>query len=428
MNNATPGHPFRLLQVVHVYHPVVCGSERLFRRIGEGLAARGCAVRVLTSTARAADDLMQARAGRLTPGREMRHGVEICRLQSRRFSSVTYGTLSAATALWTSRRWPGYGRLKAMKVGPHLPGLVREAIAFDADVVTAIAAPCLTLFQAADAARQAGRPFVAMPCLHPDHEWFMDNPSLIDLLCNADAVLTLTPYEGDILRALGVEAARLHLIGGGADDAPPSSRLPDVRTAHSVRGGDQIVLFLGRQEEAKGIGTLLTAMTTLWQRNRAATLVVAGTPTDYSRTNIGAAVAALPAAARDRLIVRDEISEEEKWAWYSAADVFAHPSRDESFGLVYLEAWRAGTPVIAGRTGPQSYVVHDHDDGLLVRPGDAVELADALDRLLFTPGLAERLGAVGRARVDAQHSWTHVVDRVEAVCRAVAGQRPRGAH
>ena len=64
----------------------------------------------------------------------------------------------------------------------------------------------------------------------------------------------------------------------------------------------------------------------------------------------------------------------------AAADVFAMPSRTDSFGIVYLEAWLYRLPVIAARTWGMSDVVRNGEDGLLVPFGDVSVLAQTLGR------------------------------------------------
>jgi glycosyltransferase involved in cell wall biosynthesis len=310
--------------------------------------------------------------------------------------------------------------LKAIWVGPHLPGIVRSAVRWRPDVIAATAAPFLPLYRAARAARRAEVPIAIMPCLHPADRWVMDNPALIDLLRRADGVMALTPYEMRFLRALDVPAERLFLIGGGVAPDAPMCALRGVRTEFGIPPGEPLVLFCGRKEEGKGIQDLLRAMVRLWERDEPGALVLAGASTEYSRTDLERIIATLPGGWRRRVVVRDDIGEDEKWGWYTECDVLAHPSRVESFGLVYLEAWLCGKPVIGGRTGPQASLIDEGRDGLLVRPGDVEELATQLRRLLFEPGLSAALGRAGREKVLHSFTWDAVVDRAAAMYRQLA--------
>jgi glycosyltransferase involved in cell wall biosynthesis len=422
---ASIGRPLRVLQVVHVYHPVVGGSPLLFQKIAEGLVDRGVDVTVFSSTAPSATNLTGRAQDALPIGVETIGGVRVRRFSHRQFSPLALRALSGAAHVWTLLRAPGYGKLKAIKIGPHVPRLTPNILDFDADVIAATAAPCLPIFQAAAAAARARRPIAIMPCLHPDHDWFMDNPSLIALLRRANGVMALTTYEIEVLRGFGVPSERLFLIGGGVDPRAASGAQPGVRREFGIGEADPLVVFLGRKEQAKGVGVVLQAMSRLWNEGVPATLVIAGSATDYSRTTLAEAIAELPAAWKRRVLARDDIADEEKWRWLVDCDVLAHPSRDESFGIVYLEAWSCGKAVIGGRTGSQRCVIEDERDGLLVAPGDVDELTGALRKLLRDREYRSRLGDAGRRKVLSQFTWSSVVDRAEAMYRCLAsGETP----
>ncbi len=416
-----------MLQVIHTYHPVLGGSELLFRRIAEGLAARGMDVSVFTSTARSSGDFISSRAETLPAGLEVVGGVPVRRFPFRQLPPFPRRALSALSHLWSTRRWPGYGMLKVIWVGPHLPGLVESACRLAPDIIVTTASPFLPMFRAAQAARRAGRPVVVMPCLHPGDRWLVDNPALMKLIRTADGVMALTSYEIQFLRALGVPPDRLWLIGGGvAADAAESAR-SGLRRQFRIPEGEPVVLFCGRKEEGKGVHVVLEAMARLWQQGRRGTLVLAGAATDYSRTHLARMFERLPAEWKARMVARDDIDEDEKWGWLTECDVLAHPSSIESFGLVYLEAWLCGKPVIGGRTGPQCAVIEEGRDGLLVKPGSVNETVVAIDRLLFEPGFGRKLGEAGRAKVLNHFTWDVVVDRAEAMFRTVTSRHSHAA-
>src|SRR5262249_1893861 len=99
----------------------------------------------------------------------------------------------------------------------------------------------------------------------------------------------------------------------------------------------------------------------------------------------------------------------------AAADLFAMPSRTDSFGIVYLEAWCYGLPVVGARAGGVPDVIDDGQDGLLVRFGDVPALAAAIGGLLRDREQAHRLGATGRAKVLRELTWDQVYGRARAV-------------
>jgi len=408
-----------VLHIVHDYHPAIGGSELLFQRLADGLAKRGWDVWTFTSTARRTDDFISSRTDLLPPGLDNVDGLPVRRFRFLQFPGPVRRAMGAASHVWSARRWPGYGKGKAWWVGPHLPGMVRAIARLKPAVIAATAAPFLPLWTAARAARRVRAPLAIMPCLHPRDRWVTDNPSLLRLLRSVDAVVALTLYEKRLLQALEVEESRIAILGGGvAPDARFTARAR-LRDAHGIPPQTPLVLFCGRKEAHKGVQQVVEAMLRLWQQGSSAHLVLAGGATDYSTGPLRAFLERIPLEWRQRAVVRDDVSDAEKWGWYETCDVLAHPSDVESFGLVYLEAWSCGKPVIGGRTGPQASVIDDGVDGFLVDPHDAGELADVIQRLLHDPERARQAGEAGRRKALRSYTWDRVVDRAEALYQSL---------
>ena len=81
-----------------------------------------------------------------------------------------------------------------------------------------------------------------------------------------------------------------------------------------------------------------------------------------------------------------------------SVSVLVHPSRGEPFGRVIVEAMASGVPVVAYEDGGPAEIISHEETGLLLRPGDAAQLASAVIRLLTDPAQAARFGQAGRAR------------------------------
>lgn len=178
-----------------------------------------------------------------------------------------------------------------------------------------------------------------------------------------------------------------------------------VESAHRVesthRSSRPAVFFVARHEQRKGLEVLLRAVGML---DRDLECWIAGDGPDTSRL--------VQAFSHDRRIHwLGRISDAEKAARLRGASVFCAPSlHGESFGVVLLEAMAAATPVVASALDGYQNVATDGVDAVLVPPGDPVELAAALEQVVATPDLADRLVANGHVRVK-QFSMDALADR-----------------
>jgi phosphatidylinositol alpha-mannosyltransferase len=193
----------------------------------------------------------------------------------------------------------------------------------------------------------------------------------------------------------------------GLTQVDPDLRFPD---------GDPLrILFIGQAVERKGLPVLLRAFEAL-REQVPATLTLVG----------ASAVEIAPMLLDDRGVrALGKVSEEDKLRELRHAEVLCAPSlRGESFGMVLTEAFAASTPVVASGIPGYRDVARDDVDSLLVAPGDALALAEALRALALDP--ARRAGMAIAARERAERfSWAHVAEEVTDVYReAIAVGRP----
>jgi phosphatidylinositol alpha-mannosyltransferase len=162
------------------------------------------------------------------------------------------------------------------------------------------------------------------------------------------------------------------------------------------------IAFVGQAVERKGLPILLRAFEALREHVPAELVIVGATPEDVE-----------PLVFDDTgVTVLGRVSDEEKVAALTAADVLAAPSLGgESFGMVHTEAYATGTPVVASDIAGYRDVVRDGVDGVLVPRADATALAEALRDLALAPERRRRLseGAAERAR---RYAWPNVAGEV----------------
>jgi glycosyltransferase involved in cell wall biosynthesis len=235
---------------------------------------------------------------------------------------------------------------------------------------------------------------------------------------NADSVLCVSADLEDRMRAAGarrvghaiVPAAGAHWVGHAIGPAPgdhwaghavvsaasisPAGEVPAetraaIRAEFGVRPGQALVLAIGRLTAQKGFGLLLDAAAR-WD--------------DIEPEPLLAIVGEGPLAAELRsraaslgLTVRFAGQRADVPALLAAADVFVLPSAWEGQPLILQEALRAGAPIVATRVGGNPELAGE-DAAILVPPGDALGLADAVRTVLGDPALAARLRLAAAAR------------------------------
>jgi len=127
---------------------------------------------------------------------------------------------------------------------------------------------------------------------------------------------------------------------------------------------------------------------------------------------------------RDLVTFLGPVPPERLVAVYDACDLFLLCSREqpgprglgfEGFGIVLLEAAARGKAAVAGRSGGIPDAVVDGGSGILVDPASPAAVADGLQRLLTDSGLRHRLGAAGRARVEATYNWDQAAAAVRRI-------------
>jgi len=194
---------------------------------------------------------------------------------------------------------------------------------------------------------------------------------------------------------------------------------------------DQVVLFLGGLSIIKGIHPFLEAMRLEHARNpRIHVLVGAGISPSSPSWTARLARTLLPLVGRPTTRQRAmAFMEQHRMKEYvhllpfrrdverllAASDILVFPSIAPHFGRPVIEAGAMGTPVVASRIGGVEELVEDGKTGLLVPPGDAVALADALHRLLMDPVTAKGMGANGHTRAYSLYNADVNAERTIAI-------------
>jgi glycosyltransferase involved in cell wall biosynthesis len=249
-----------------------------------------------------------------------------------------------------------------------------------------------------------------IPCLHD--EPFAHLAWTRRVLRAVRRVCLHVPAEQTLAEALagpGLDPAALALVGEGVDPPPPAD---PARFRQKYRIDAPFLLYAGRKAKEKNTPLLLEyyARYRLTHPRRALKLVL-----------IGAGGVRIPERLSQDVLDLGFVPLQDKADAYAAALALCQPSQLESFSLVLMEAWLAGTPALvhAGCA-----VTREHcqasNGGLYF--GDYWEFVEALELLQDDPALRDRLGVSGRAYVLARYTWDRVTDNYLAVLRGLGAR------
>ncbi len=412
-----------ILHVVQIYAPAPSGAARYFIELGERLVRDGHRVTVLATDAFDLEHFWAAGHRRIDAPSDAHNGVQVRRFPVWRLPGppIVYPILRRLMV--ELARLPGSTPMlpHIARLTPRLPSMerfLRESPDLrDVDLVhTTNITLDFAILPVVAWARQRKIPHICSPFVHlgePGNRQvlrYYSMPHQIDLMRQSAAVITQTDRERQFLRQAGVPDTVLHTIGCGVT---PSDLVGGdgerFRREHQITG--PIVLTMGTAAYDKGTIHVVEALRRLWAAGCPATWVQIGSMMRHFEQFY----ATLPAEEKARIRLLGFVPDQTRRDALAAAHVFALPSRTDSFGLVYLEAWCYNVPVIGAWAGGVPDVIQHGVNGLLVPFGDVAALATAIDRLLRDRSLAQAMGQLGHNHVLRNLTWDHKYAELRAL-------------
>ena len=206
--------------------------------------------------------------------------------------------------------------------------------------------------------------------------------------------------------------------GGAGDDSPAGTPFLPV----PGDPGRRYLLALGRVVDKKGFDLLLAAFAAMAPERRTADLVIAGS--GPALDGLERMAGELGVGGQVHFVGR--LSRDDVASAMAGATAFVMPSRLEPFGIVVLEAWRAGVAVVATNRGGAPEFVDDGETGVLVDPFDTPAFAATLADLLADDGRRLAIGRAGHERVRA-YSWPAVTEQYRRLYATVTGVEGQAA-
>ncbi len=395
----------RIAWFTHRYHPCVGGAENYGRAMVRRFVAGGHAADVVTSDAHDLWYFTNRRRRRVeSPRLASIDGALVRRFPVRHLPMQRYlGRLLSYAPHWPTR-------CRTASYMPILPGI--EQVRGDYDAVFAVGFPYTVFSYAAyQTARAAGAPLILTPFLHlatPDdpHRKHYTQPHQIRLLREADGVVVQTRLEAEAVADWGIPHTKILTLGMGVEHEEVTGGDPQaIRTRLSIPASRPVIGHLATLDPNKGTTDLVLAVARLnlsRPSHDPVQLVLAGPSSPEFERFLDRMPNGEPPPW---LSLLGPLPLHERADFFAALNLFAMPSRTDSFGIVFLEAWANGLPVVAAAAGGVPEVVRHGSTGLLVPFGDIDRLTGALIALISEPAQARALGEAGRALVERGYTW-----------------------
>ncbi len=297
--------------------------------------------------------------------------------------------------------------------GPFIPklwlDLVLKKIDFDLIFVTAF--PYDHLFPAFIASKKWNIPIVIAPLIHQGFPELFLNSTRLTILKNSDAIITMTKSEKELLEKFGINSNKLFIIPPGVNEHKNKLDITAFKEKYSIPSKTKNILFVGSKANVKGVIHLVEAMKLVWKKSPDSILILIGSNTKEFQDYLSGQ----PNKIKKKLFNINLIDDKEKNEAFASCDVFVMPSKSESFGLVYLEAWSHSKPVIGCKIASSFDLIENNKDGLLVEFGNIDELSNAITNLLEDDSMRMIMGKNGKDK-SKKFTWPNSLEKFEKLC------------
>jgi glycosyltransferase involved in cell wall biosynthesis len=369
---------------------VAGGAEQLLSELARGLRDRGWQVDIAASAAR--DHYTWE--NEFPVGESIEDGLRVLRFRTE-YKKGSRDRRRIGNLIGMGAEVPVPDQYRWMNAGVRVPGLYEYLVDHAADYRAIVLAPYgfWTTFAGAQIAPERT---ILLPCLHDEPEAYLE--IYRPIFEGSRGLWFQTDPEAELAGRIFNLPSRSAVIGSGIH-VPETYDPEGFRRRHRIEG--RFAFFAGRREWGKGWPDLLRGLEHAQQRlDEPLPLVTCGVG-DLGRVPAGL-----------RVIDVGYLSEQERSDAMAAAFVYLQPSAVESFSRTIMEAWLAGTPVVANAA---SAVVSWHcqrsQAGLVYR--DRFELAECVKLLLERPALSQAMAVRGREYVLANYRWDDVLQRAE---------------
>lgn len=291
--------------------------------------------------------------------------------------------------------------------GPHsiemyfkMIGLIKKS-----DIIHLHTLPYTYNFIAVILAKFFKKKIVITPHFHIGHPQY-ETKSIFWLLRKCDQILAVTDLERAHFVQRGINENKISVVNNAIDindytiETPGCSR-QRLFHQYDIALEEKVIIFIGRKMEYKGLKFLVDSIVCLSAQMPLRLFLIGPDSSWFKQYYSG-----LSPNIKERIIDFGVVAENEKIRLLHAADLLVLPSEFEAFGIVLLEAWACGIPVLSSDRGVLPDIVGK--GGLVFRYGDSNDLCNKMKILLSDPVLSCTMAQEGKSRVMRQYNLDQI--------------------
>lgn len=249
-----------------------------------------------------------------------------------------------------------------------------------------------------------------------------------DIIKHASMIISLSKTEkNDLVNLYGAPAEKIAVIPGGVNLKQfINTPRREARKKLCLKETDFILLYVGRLEWRKGIGTLISAVKLLKNEVPNIKAVIVGGRIYGRQKNIEdfkeyqrLFKKAEEEGVKDSIQFAGRIDNGQLPLFYSAADIFVIPSYYEPFGLVALEASACKLPIVASRVGGLQSIIQDGKTGFLFEPRNPFDLKEKVIQIQKSGELVKILTENAYSNIAANYSWRNIAAKISDIYKSI---------
>lgn len=399
----------KIVHVSHLYHPSSGGVQFFFKNISERLVKDyGDEVTVVTTDSYYGPERKVFK--KIKPAEEIINGVKVVRFPYRRwhikpflFMYKVLGKLRIKKPEWMVLR----------SYGPYSQEMKKFLTTVKCDAFCGSSSNYL--FMQMPLWRKCNFFYYGSIHLDEDESKSALYPTQVRSINASNLYLANTGFEKARLIKSGVTSEKIFVLGTGVDMAPFTSvsckEINEYKQTLQLPTEALVIGYIGRIELTKSVLLVIKAFEKLAKQFKNIYLVIAGSGSDYVH-ELKAYCSMLSPEISERIKWQVNFPMQAKSLLFNSIDILVLPSQNESFGLVFLEAWSCKKPVIGASIGAVRDVIHDGVDGLLMEVGDENSLAKKLATLITNEPLRKAMGESGFKKVQENYTWDIIVSQL----------------